>query len=111
MTIIFSLLDSGIELRLYSLARTSELASFLSEDIYSAFCCVVHVMATIGVLFSNIQGYHQRLPELSTCLISSYKEFSGHNSTVWFTIPLTLRERGAVEGWSAVCHLLQRHFN
>ena len=29
--------------------------------------------------------------------------------TVWSIIPLVLRERGAVEGWSAVRHFLQRH--
>ena len=39
------------------------------------------------------------------------RSFLGTISTVWSTIPLTLRERRAVEGWSAVRHLLQRYFN
>ena len=37
------------------------------------------------------------------------RSFLGTISVVWSIIPLTLRERGAVEGWSAVRHLLQRH--
>ena len=40
-----------------------------------------------------------------------YKQFSGHNPTVWSTIPLSSRERGAIGGWSAVCYLLQRYFH
>ena len=39
------------------------------------------------------------------------RSFLGAISTVWSTIPLALRERGAVEGWSAVRHFLQRHLN
>ena len=30
-----------------------------------------------------------------------------HAASFWSTIPLALRERGAVEGWSAVRHFLQ----
>ena len=74
------------------------------------------MMATLAVLFSNIRGYHQGLSELSVCLMSTRpdfvadsRSFLGTISVVWSIIPLTLRERGAVEGWSAVCHLLQRH--
>ena len=37
------------------------------------------------------------------------RSFLGTISVVWSIIPLTLRERGAVEGWSIVRHLLQRH--
>ena len=37
------------------------------------------------------------------------RSFLGTISVVWSIIPLTLRERGAVEGWSVVRHLLQRH--
>ena len=33
------------------------------------------VMATLGVLFSNIRGYHQGLPELSVCLMSVRPDF------------------------------------
>ena len=39
------------------------------------------------------------------------RSFLGAISIVWSTIPLALRERGAVEGWSAVHHFLQRHLN
>jgi len=32
--------------------------------------------------------------------------FLGMISSIWAAIPLILRERGIVEGWSAVCHSL-----
>ena len=35
--------------------------------------------------------------------------FLGMIPIIWSTIPLTLRERGTTEGWSAICHHLQRH--
>jgi len=35
--------------------------------------------------------------------------FLGIISSIWAAIPLILRERGIVEGWSAICHLLQRY--
>ena len=35
--------------------------------------------------------------------------FLGMIPSIWATIPLTLRERGVTEGWSALLQFLQRH--
>ena len=35
--------------------------------------------------------------------------FLGMIPSIWATISLTLRLRGVTEGWSALCHLFQRH--
>ena len=34
----------------------------------------------------------------------------GSRPSLWTTIPLTLRERGTIEGWSTLRHQFQRHF-
>ena len=36
------------------------------------FCCI---MAILRVIFSNIRGYHQRLPELSACSLLMLSDF------------------------------------
>ena len=36
--------------------------------------------------------------------------FLGTIPSIWNTIPPTLQERGVIEGWSTLCHLLQRHY-
>ena len=35
--------------------------------------------------------------------------FLGMIPSIWATVLLTLRLRGVTEGWSALCHLFQRH--
>ena len=38
------------------------------------------------------------------------RSFLGAIPLIWASLPLTLRQRGAAEGWTTVRHMLQRHF-
>ena len=37
------------------------------------------------------------------------RSFLGAIPLIWASLPLTLRQRGAAEGWTTVRHMLQRH--
>ena len=39
-----------------------------------------------------------------------HQKFFGVIPLIWASLPLTLRQRGAAEGWTTVRHMLQRHF-
>ena len=71
------------------------------------------------VLISVTHTYHLRHvidDPLSLLVLTQFnsldlfiRSFLGAIPLIWASLSLTLRQRGAAEGWTAVCHLLQKH--
>ena len=73
--------------------------------------CPTFISVTYAYSFRHVSDDNLALQRLTkdNSLDLFINSFLGTIPLIWSSIPFPLRERGTTEGWTALCHLFQRH--